>query len=450
MKTTASSNIGSSAWARAWARKLMPCASLLLGLCTLGGTQHAQTQTTPSTAPPEVEAKMTSEVAAEAFQSFDSDSQFTIEMQERLRDPQQRAAMRAEHRTYIAAFHPDVARVLNIDVATREKLFDLLADQEMEQLDTQSSSDEPPVPMGDLMASMRADAERANKRLEPLRKLLGKHRLARYQRFKETSGERLQVDDLDKRLGAAHKLSADRRDRLVTLLHEQNVATRELRLLDDSLQLPLNNIPVDDPAALAQMQRRSQLQHLATQEEGWRRMPESDRLLRERAAAFLTPPQLAMLAQMQAEKAQMSRRSIERSRVDAGLSPDIPEQSEGSRSLPAPVAGEVKISLRLTVNRSQPVDFTHVVNSGETVTFAAPEGLLVEAMPMLFDGQWCLRMSYYERDSAGKRLIGSLQHIGSTEASAAAPNPDQMSFSGTVMVGTKAYAIGTNAQVERI
>jgi hypothetical protein len=421
----------------------------------------AQPQSHPSTAadPPAIEASTMHSIEAHAssgpnnrFQPFGSASQSMRQMRERLEDPQQRAAVRAEQRAQILESHRDLGQALGIDAATEGALIELLTDHQMDRLDEfhrRLDGSASPAQAHPWEAALRAQAENETQQVETLRELLGPERLERYQAFRRTVGERMQVGKLDARLDSAHKLSIDQKERLIALYQERTARTLERRRLASYSVAPFGAV-FPGPLSAEELQRSSQLQTIAANEDIWRRMPESDRLLRQGAAEFLTAPQLTTLAQMNAEEATHLRQWIEKTRVQAGLSPDIPDQPEASQPLRAPLAGEVRLSMKLTVNRNGPSSFTHVGGNGEAVTFASVEGLVVEATPTLYDDDtFNLQMAYYEEGSTGRRRIGQMGQMGTlTRAPAGSSSLDHQGSSGTVLTGSKGYAIEVSAQVE--
>lgn len=312
------------------------------------------------------------------------------QMRERLKDPQQRATLRTEWRAQIAESHPDIGQALDIDAAAEEKLIELLTDQQMDQLDEfhlRFEGDRTPAQTQSEQTQIRALADRETKRVEALRELLGQERLERYQTFKTTSRERTQVAMLDARLDPAHKLRADQKERLIAVYQQHNIRDLDQHRLTTFSRSPFGTAFRELPTA-EELQRISQLQTIAGNEEIWRLMPQSDRLLRQRVAEFLTEPQLTTLAQMNAAEANGLQRRIEKARAQAGLSPTIPEHLEASPGVSqpprTPLAEKVKLSIKVAVNDSEPAVFTHVGRNGEPATFAIAEGLLVEARPTAY------------------------------------------------------------------
>ena len=222
--------------------KTVSSSAIALALVVFTSAAHAQAtqpQTPPSTssavppAPAKIEANTMHSVHFEAssstgstLQVFGPGSHAMRQMRERLKDPQQRAALRTEWRTQIAQSHPDIGQALDIDAATEEKLIELLTDHQMDQLDEfhlRFEDDRTPAQTQSEETQIRALADRETNRVEALRELLGQERLERYQTFKTTSRERMQVAMLDAHLDSAHKLRADQKERLVAVYQEHNI-----------------------------------------------------------------------------------------------------------------------------------------------------------------------------------------------------------------------------------
>jgi hypothetical protein len=194
------------------------------------------------------------------------------------------------------------------------------------------------------------------------------------------------------------------------------------------------------------MQRNSQLMTITSNEEIWRRMPQADEQMRQRAAEFLTPTQLDVLVQMNAERAESLRQWIEAARVKVGMSAEIPEQSEEAPQ-PSPTlrAGAVKVAVKLTINGGEATHYTDTVRNGGSVTFRCAEGLIVEVRPTMYeDDAFHVRVFYYEPDSrGGRRLIGEGGQMGTY-----IPDSTSNSYGGTVITGNRGYAIQLSTQVE--
>lgn len=389
------------------------------------------------------------------FHVHGGDSPFMREMRERLKDPQLRAELRAERRANIDDNHYGVAQTLELSDATYQKLLDLVTDQRMAQLDDfHLRTDSPPVRKG-FDDDVHARAQRQNVEIDALRELLGQQKLERYQAMQASLGYRLQVRDIDVRLSTPDKLDATQREQLIELLYEHSMRDIEQRRSLMSMHrsrfglqqgTPLTGMPSPE-----ELQRSSLLMSIEHSEQLWRRMPAVNQQLREQAAAFLTPSQLAMLQRVHEESEAASKQRIEQMRLQAGLSPTIPDRAEMPEEPLATVPGRVKLSIKFTVNQGKPKYFTEVVTSGRPVSFQLEETLFAEATTRLFENDmFNLNVAYYEVGSSGKRLLGNLGQAGSIVREPLDHPSRSLDGGGgaTIVSGNKAYAVQINSVVE--
>jgi hypothetical protein len=403
--------------------------------------------------PPPAKSELNSVEFATAdgvFQTFGTGGSPTAsEMRVRLEDPQQRAKFREEQRQSIAESHYGVADVLQLDPVKFDELIELLADQETDRSAHLFGEIGTRAPAGDPNSRIRAEAARVTRQIDEQRALLGQEKLERYQALEATLGQRYKVRELDQRLAAADRLNGTQRERLVTVLSEQGASTMEQRHAMNFKHSPflgsLGKMPSRE-----ELQRYSQLQTITLNEEIWREKPEVNRHVRERAAAFLTGPQLTMLAQMQAEQLASMQQHIEQMRVQAGLSATIPEQPDVTEVPPAIVSREVKLSIKVAVDSESPRYLTTVVSGGESVTLKISDRLSLEATPIVFEGDaYNLRVQYFETGATGKRQIGNMGQSGTLEPA----RPDSAAGlrgggGSTVLTGSKGYAVELSAVVE--
>jgi hypothetical protein len=369
------------------------------------------------------------------FVTGEQAEEFARRMQERLADPAQRSALRAEQRASIQQQHPEAGRVLGLDEATERQLIELLTDQQMHQLEQMY---EAPRTHFD---SVR-QAEALTRHMEALRKLLGEDGVERFQDYSATLGERRQVGLLSARLGAGNELSPDQEERLIALLHERTRRAVEAMQRSRWMVRGWQRGAMPSPE---QMQRQSQLSTIATNEESWRRRHIENREIEARAAEFLTAAQLAGLSKYHAEEQERLRQWIESARAQAGMDPKIPEHATAAPNVPEqpriPIAGQVQVEIRLTVNRAEPVVVTQTVRNGESFTFEAADGLTAEATPTLYDDHWLdVAMTYYEQGGSGKRRLSGGGTFG---VQTRLPDGTQGGGGGggTVISGRKGYAI---------
>jgi hypothetical protein len=384
------------------------------------------------------------------FRTFGSGSDGLSELGARLKDPQERAKMRAEHRESIAASHYGVADALQLDAATLDKLIELLTDQQMTRSEAFYRNFSTRAPASDPRKEAHAEAERMTRQINAQREVLGQEKFERYQALQPSLGRRTQVRELEERFGEADKLSGAQRERLVELLHEELTKSIEqshpLHFRRATLAGSLSDMPSPE-----ELQRTSQLQAIRVNEETWRERPESNRELRESAAEFLTERQLAMLAQLHAEELASLQQRIEQMRVEAGLSPTIPEQPQVVEVRPQAVTRDVKVSLKVAVDDESPRYLATVVTSGKTVSLKVSEVLVLEATPVVFDNDfYMLHLEYFETGVTGKRSIGSSGQGGQLKPQDPQMRAFQINHGGgtSVLAGSKGYAVELSAFVE--
>ena len=371
------------------------------------------------------------------FVTGDEANEFAQRMKERLTDPEQRAALRAEQRAALMSQNAGVGRVVGLDPATEQKLIELLTDQQMERLD--QIHERPPPTISDLQQY----ADEATQRMNALRELLGDEKLERFQDFELSQGERRWVSRLAARLAPADKLQPDQEDRLIALKHQQYPMSFAAVETWRAFRRPLGQLP-----SLEDMQAESQRQSRIANENIWRKRQVEHPLLEQKAAAFLTPVQLAELSKYHAEELDTSRRLIESARAEAGLDPKIPEQPEAVEETPKLIDVQLQVEVRLTVNR-EPTTVTRIVRNGESFTFEAAQGLIAEATPTMYEDDWVdVHLKYYEDGTSGRRRLS-----GSSVSAVQSRQPDgslaTLGGGGTVITGRKGYAVETkvNARV---
>jgi hypothetical protein len=349
--------------------------------------------------------------------------------------PPQRAAVRAS----LEQRYPDLAEGLGIDALSADKLLDLLAEHQLSafertRLDPQDASSD--------WVLKEADAE--SKRLDALRALLGEAAMERYLDYSSTVGERWQVATFDKRLPPEHKLRPAQKQQMIALYQE--ASARESELQEQRRPAPIQRFfPGED------LQRASRLATIAANEEHLHTMAHSHRWLSERAAQFLTAPQLAHLAQLHSEQRGSLKQWIERARVDAGLEPTIPDRELEAPGIARDVAreGQLTVDIELTINRDEPLMISRVMTSGETVTIEAGNGLFVQAKPQLYeDRPPIVRLDYYEQHGARRRRLANIATVSNMPTQTPQSGAERIGIETFIVAtGHKAYAIRANVSV---
>lgn len=371
------------------------------------------------------------------FVTGDEANEHARRLKERLTDPEQRVALRAEQRAALVSQNAGVGRLVGLDPALEQKLLDLLTDQQMERLEQVHAQPRPSIP------DLQQYADETTQRMNALRDLLGDEKLERFQDFEMSQSGRHWVSRLSARLAPADRLQPDQEDRLTALKQEQ-------------FQMPPTAIeswrafrrPNSQRTSLEDMQRESQRQARIANENSWRKRQVENGVLEQKAAAFLTSTQLAELSKYQAEEQDNLRRFVESARAEAGMDPKIPEQPEAVDGIPKLIEAQLQVEVSLAVNR-EPTTVTRTVRNGESFTFEAAQGLIVEATPSMYDDNWIdVHLRYYEDGATGRRRLS-----GASISAAQSRQPDGSLTSGgsggTVIAGRKGYAVETkvNAKV---
>lgn len=364
-------------------------------------------------------------------------NEFAQRLKERLADPEQRVALRAEQRAAVVSQSVGVGRLVGLDPDMEQKLIELLTDQQMERLDQMHAQPRPNL------ADLQKYADETTQRMNALHDLLGDEKLERFQTFEMNQSGRHWVRRLSARLAPADQLQPDQEDRLTALKQEQfemsSSAVGSWRLFGR---------PIGQPISIEDMQRDSQRQARITSENSWRKRQVENPALGQKAAAFLTSVQLAELSKIQAQEQDNLRRFVESARAEAGLDPKIPEQPEVAEGTPKLIEAQVQVEVSLIVNR-EPTTVTRTVRNGESFTFEAAQGLIVEATPMMYDNDWIdVHLKYYEDGATGRRRLsgGSISIVQARQPDGSLATGGS---SGTVISGRKGYAVETtvNAKV---
>jgi len=357
-------------------------------------------------------------------------NEYAQRMKERLADPEQRAALRAEQRALLVAQNAGVGRALGLDVATEQKLIELLTDQQMKQLEQTSMMSAPDA------FDLHKHAEEATQRMDALSALLGDSKLERYQEFARAQPARYWVSQFVSRLAPTDKLQPDQEDRLIALKQEQFDAASEARGPRQALRRPLGRPTADAMRSL-------QLQSVRANENSWRRRQVEVPALEQKAAAFLTPTQLAELSKLHAQEQDSLRRYIESVRAQAGLDRSIPETPEVEEEASVLIDAQLQIELSMTVNR-ETTTLLRTVRSGESFTFEAAPRLIVEATPAMYDQEWVeLQLNYFEDGVTGRRRLPGT--MTTTAQPGEFEGPLASRGSGSVVAGgRRGYAVETN------
>jgi hypothetical protein len=423
----------------------------LIGLSAIGTAAEPEESTEPKSRLDVTPAIESNTFRVEAIEIGPSDNQLYFqtgsaaqqamdEMRERLKDPAKRVALRQEQRQAIEQMHPDIEQALGVSAATKEKLFELLTDEQMERLDASMNRGQ------DYRLEIQAQADAETRRLTSLRDLLGQAGLEGFKKYLATLGEREQVRKFDELLSVQDKLQREQKEKLIELFADQN-RQRFDNLLGHRSVASMRALP-----SAEEFRRESQLQTIKLNEASLRALEESNPPMAKRAAEFLSPNQLEAFSRMNQERAAVQRRWVEQARLQAGLPPQIPEHSDAESlaqsELRTPMTGEVTFEFTVTVNRAPPVTVTHAGPNAKQILFEAGDGLWVEATPTLFEDHWLnVNLAFYEQNGSEKRRIDKGSSFGNlTRMPDGTPGGGGM---GTdVVVGSKGYAVHTRVKVQ--
>jgi len=274
--------------------------------------------------------------------------------------------------------YPNLGEVLQLDAKTESDLYDLLARQ---GLDFRGGQEDPP----EIQDRVGAEKEAA------LEKLLGEHAFRRFDEYRHMPASR-DVSRLSAALGEKHRVRGEAIWRLAQLIHLNSGYGSKDQLAASSFQtLPPEVANSPRSQALIFMARHEDHFRL---EEQWRSRIEAE------AASFLTPEQFDALKRSHAETSQSWRRSIEQTRAEVGLPPQVPATPEtnylGIIRRRVPAQEDIRATLTVTVN-GEPVRFEHTGPNREKFDFQAASGLRVEAIPTLYDdGSLTMLLAYSE------------------------------------------------------
>ena len=380
-------------------------------------------------------------VGFDAAGSSEEASAFMEAMRKRLADPEARAQLRAQHRASLARSQPDLESALGLDPPVTAQLLDTLTEQQLERMEEMHIGD-PTAWIKNPQA--RADAE--NRRLAQLQKILGEEGSERYHEYMRTIGQRFHVRQLDARLAPGDKLRPEQQARLVQLLaeqFEQNNASDSG--FSQSLSRPIRRVQSSE-----EMQRESLVEQILYNDDAAHRAKESARVLRERAAAFLTPTQRAELAKMQEEWIAAGQAAMRSMLAQAGITDVEAARALSSRQaemFPKVVLRPLRIDVHVTVNRNEPLDVSFTGRSGEPKSIEAGDGLTIEVTSTLYEHDYVfVNMRYYETERNGTRRLLS----GGNGMGMRLNTPRPGGSGGQVVTGRRAYAVICDVKVSGI
>lgn len=318
-----------------------------------------------------------------------------------------------------------LGRVLRLDPGTQQKLIELLTDQQMERFDQMHKR----TSLGG--ADLYKIADETTRQMNQLHDLLGDEKLERLQAFEMSQTARYWIAQFSSRLAPEDRLKPDQEDQLIALKQEQF----EMPFVTNASRRKLG-IAAGQRTSRQSVQRDSARMN----ENSWRKRQVENPELEQKAAAFLTSTQLAELSRCHLEEQERLQRFVESARAQAGMDPKIPEQPEVVEETPTLIEAQLQVEVKLTVNR-QPTTVTRTVRTGESFTFEAAQGLIVEVTPTMYEYDSIeVHTKYYERGLSGPRRLSD-----NGTSSVHSQQPDGSfgggSSMGSVITGRRGYAV---------
>lgn len=115
--------------------------------------------------------------------------EYQARLRERLADPEQRSALRAEQHAALSRQHAALGSVLDLEETTARRLIELLTERQMEQLELLYGETEARL-------DLQAQADATTRHISALRELLGEQGRLRYENYAASLAERRQVEAL--------------------------------------------------------------------------------------------------------------------------------------------------------------------------------------------------------------------------------------------------------------
>jgi hypothetical protein len=368
-------------------------------------------------------------------------------IRKRLTDPALRLEFRAEALEQVRSEHPDIAEVLGLDPGLEARLFEVLTDRAMAEVE-RFQFESPRLRMlasqngGDPDNELQHEADAETRAKVQIRDVLGVERFELYLGYMDSVIERRAVQYFERHLEQRDLLTADQRERLIALLRLED----EKRAARDRAESRMESHSISSDFSEGSMHRRD----VGWSEDIYRHMLEDSRALLTRLPAILTPRQLDAFTQMEASKLARQKASVRAIRAKAGLNPEFDETQPRQRAKRRLVAGKVRLELTVTVEPHLPVTKEVITENGSTpAPFEFPEGLWIEATPTLDEEGWAQVDYAYLEERGGKRfrLRDSSGEGFRARTPDGVPNLVGGSSSGTVRCGWKTFVVKTRVRI---
>jgi hypothetical protein len=206
--------------------------------------------------------------------------------------------VRDEYKKELPGFYPDIREELQLTAEQEGRLFDVLADFQLQHLDLFYTK-EP-----DQLAKHKRMQENEQRRDEALFSLLGTDTLQKYRCYQLDLWERQFVARLIRWLNPAKALSPEQKSQLMIVLKSQREQTR--RETEEAHRERLTAVLRTNNSAASILEA-----NIRSNEDGLKRMEAESRRLLQHAASFLSTAQLGTLTRMENQKLEAQRRWVD-------------------------------------------------------------------------------------------------------------------------------------------
>jgi len=220
-----------------------------------------------------------------------------------MKDPEYRAAMRAQQKMMLSVRYSDLSEALQLQPEEASKLLDLLAEQQAAMMNRPPlfASGATPDPAAVDEWRQRMEQQRIDNEAQ-IANLLGEGKMQEWKEYQGSEGARMQVAQLRQVL--ANSAEPLRQDQVQPLV--KAVAAEQKRTMEATQRMT--------PASARQMTRADQL---ALMEKSFEQTAQTHQRLHDTAAGHLSSQQLEQFDQMLKQQADMQRISLRMMRASA-------------------------------------------------------------------------------------------------------------------------------------
>lgn len=215
---------------------------------------------------------------------------------EMMKDPAMKEMMRTQQKQAMNMMYGPMFKEMNLPQEQKEKLTELLLDQQMTMLEIGQkvlNEGEPNLALGEAAQKSQAESE------ELIKGLLGDEKFAEFNEYKKTMGERMILEQFKQQLdGTAGALKDDQFKQLLVMMHEERSKTPAA-------------ITPEDPPDPANFERQLSPEFMEKQ---FLAQEEVNRRVLERAGTVLSAEQLKTYGEFQTQQINMGRMSMKMTR----------------------------------------------------------------------------------------------------------------------------------------